>query len=393
MSYKKLAEAVLEERAALVESERAITSDNTLSDVEKRERIDKISTDIANLEADARSFIERAERETETRDLMERKGFALNGSGAQYRGGEWLASEVRSITGASAAGAAFTPAENSKDFFNLLAPKSVFLASGVNVLNTDADSLVIPRLTADPASAFVAEGANITLTDPNGDTVTAVPRKVAVLTAITNEVLADSAPSILEVHAQSILRSAALRFDLGAFEGTGTAPQIRGLKNIAGIGSVSMGTNGAALTNLDPIADALGTLDTANADSESAVIVMHPRTWTAAMKLKEISGSNKALLQESYSSGSAGIERRLLGRRVFLTTQLSVTETQGSSNAASSIYVYDPAQLYAVIRKTADVFLDPYSLTASDQTQVRLTMRADVVAANPAGVVRVAGVL
>lgn len=394
MNYSLAAKAVLETRSSLLAEFRSVGEDKSLTDAQKIERQARLSAEITQAEADARSYVEAAEREAEVRSLA--SGLPILGSAgrSENRAGDWLAQEIRTVTGASGAGAAFTPTQNASTFFDLLAPKSVFLASGVNLLTTDHDSLAIPRLLTDPTSAFVAEGDPISLSDPTGDTVTATPRKIAVLTSMTNEVIADSVPSLLEVHAQSILRSAALRFDLGCFEGSGAAPEIRGLKNVSGIQNLSAGTNGAALSDLDLIADALGALDTANADSENAVIVLPPRTWTALTKVKEAtSGSNKALLQESYSSASGRIERRLLGRRVYTSSQLSITETQGTSNAASSIYVYDPAQLFAVMRTNAEIFLDPYSLSASDKTQVRLTMRADLVASNPAGVVRIAGVL
>jgi HK97 family phage major capsid protein len=77
--------------------------------------------------------------------------------------------------------------------------------------------------------------------------------------------LADSTPAILNVVSQSLARSLALGFDLAALEGTGTPPEPRGLKSVSGIQTVSMGTNGAIPTNLDPFADAIGLLETANA--------------------------------------------------------------------------------------------------------------------------------
>ncbi len=43
----------------------------------------------------------------------------------------------------------------------------------------------------------------------------------------------------------------ALRLDLAALYGTGTAPEPRGVKNTAGILTASMGANDAALTNYD----------------------------------------------------------------------------------------------------------------------------------------------
>ena len=61
--------------------------------------------------------------------------------------------------------------------------------------------------------------------------------------------------------------SSFLEFALGAalpvipfLFGSGTAPQPRGLRNIANVNEVSQGTNGAVLTSYDPILDLLALL-------------------------------------------------------------------------------------------------------------------------------------
>ena len=59
---------------------------------------------------------------------------------------------------------------------------------------------------------------------------------------------------------------------------------------------------GRAVTNLDPIADAIGLLEQSNV-APPYVVVMHPRTWGAIRKLKEQpSGHNKPLVADPPSS-------------------------------------------------------------------------------------------
>jgi HK97 family phage major capsid protein len=311
----------------------------------------------------------------------------------QYRGGQALASELRALSGSgSTNGGAFTPAEFANFFFDKLAATSVGLRSGFSVIRTNRDSLVVPRWTADTTAAWVTEGSAISSTDATADQITATPRKLAGLQVLSNESIADSNPALLDVAANGLVRSVGLKLDLGFYEGSGTAPEIRGLKNVASIGSVSMGTNGAAPASLDEIADAIGVLEAA--DAEAGAIVMHPRSWKEYSKLKELtSGSNKPLLQDSAGSGSQGVTRSIYGVPVYLTSQLSITETQGTASTGSSVYVYDPSQVYAVIREDVRVELDPYRLFNFDQSEVRAVTRADIVVPNPASVVRIAGLL
>jgi len=341
--------------------------------------------------SEEREVQERIEemRDSEVREL--RAGAARQpDQPSEHPLGEWL---VRAISGASGAGAAFTPSEFPSTFFDRLAAASVGLASGFAVVQTERDSVVFPRWMSDTTAAWTAEGATISSTDANADTVTATPRKLAGLQPISNETLADSSPSLFEVVASGLVRAIALKADLGFFEGTGTAPEIRGLKNVAGIGTVSMGVNGAIPTNLDAFADAIGTLQQANA--EGSAIVMHPRTWQGLSKVKEqTTGNNKPLLQDSAGSGAQGIQRSLYGVPVYLSSQISITETQGTSGAvASSAYVYQPDQVVVVQRSDVAVELDSSRLFNSDQSEIRAISRLDLVVPNPAAVVRVLGIL
>jgi len=291
--------------------------------------------------------------------------------------------------GTPGAGRAFTPQEAASYFIDRLHAASVGLASGFTVVRTDRREVAIPRLTADSGAKWAIEGEDLLTSDMVSDTLVATPRKLAALNILSNEVRMDSVPAILNAVGQSMVRALALKLDLGIFEGSGTAPEIRGLKNTSGIGSISMGTNGGALSNLDAIADALGLL-TANNASPSA-IAMAPRSWQTLSKVKTATGSNQPVLTTGGTMAE-GITRSLFGVPVYLTSQLSVAETQGTASNASSIYVYDAAQIIAVIRNDATVEVDSSAAFRTDESLVRCILRADVVVPNPAAVVRIAGV-
>lgn len=295
------------------------------------------------------------------------------------------------LVGGVLPGRAVAPPEHAEFFFDRLAAASVVLASGVRRVMTDRRELVIPRLVGDVAANWTAEGTEITASDPNMDTITATPRKLAALSFMSNEVRDDSVPAVLELVGESMARALGLKLDLGMLEGTGTAPEIWGLKNQSGIQTVSMGTNGAQLTNLDAFADALGLLDAANA-GDQRVIIMPPRNWTALSKIKEVSGSTKPVLQAD-TNPTGGIRRTLYGTPVLLTSQLALTETQGTATTTNSVYVYDTAQVVAVIRNDLTIETDTSVKFTSDQTAARGTIRADLVLPNPAAVVRIVGVL
>src|SRR5207249_1279544 len=122
-------------------------------------------------------------------------------------------------------------------------------------------------------------------------------------------------------------------------------------------------------------------------NASATAIVMHPRTWKAVIKLKETSTSNKPLVQDEAGGVPGAVKRSLYGVKVFLTSQLSTTETQGSSSLASSAYVYQGSECVVVRRQDVRVEVDPYRLFNSDQTELRAISRFDFVVPNPKAVV------
>jgi HK97 family phage major capsid protein len=303
----------------------------------------------------------------------------------------WLADSFKALAEGSGSGSFIAPPEFAGRAWDRLAPRSALLRSGVTVIPTERKELHLPRVTADIPADWVAEAGTITAGDPTISEVVFTPRKLAALTQSSHELLVDSTPEAAALIQANMLRALALKFDLGAFEGTGTAPQIRGLKNQSGIQTVSMGTNGATPTNLDPLADAFGLLATANAEGPYAV-VMHPRTWQTLTKLKEqTSGNNKPLLQGPEAPTKAP-DRSIYGYPVYLSSQLSITETQGTSTDASSAYVYQPDQVVVVRREEFRFEADNSRLFNSDQWELRAIARADLGLPNPTAVVRILGI-
>ncbi|MGH8574917.1 MAG: phage major capsid protein, partial [Gammaproteobacteria bacterium] len=110
-------------------------------------------------------------------------------------------------------------------FFTHLTAQSVGLSSGFRKVRMASTQLAIPRLNADAASAWTAEAAEITVSDPSADEIIAIPRKLAALTYVSNEVVDDSNPDALDMLRESLARSMALKLDLGFFEGSGVAPE------------------------------------------------------------------------------------------------------------------------------------------------------------------------
>jgi len=282
------------------------------------------------------------------------------------------------------------PQEVSSMLFDKLRAASVFLRTGVRVLSTDSKSVVYPAITADVAPDMYAEAATITPGDPTFSSVTATPRKMAHLIQFSNEVLDDSDPSAADVVRSNLLAAMALKADQQLLEGTGTAPQVRGLKNVAGIQTLAAATNGAQPT-FDNIADAIALLEAQNVPLERMALTIHPRN-VATLRKAKASTAGTYLWSDAEPAGTS--PRAIFGVPVYATPQLSTNETQGTSGAvANSAYLFDTANVVLVRRNDIEIELDRSRLFNADQSEMRGTWRFDLILPNPVAVVRITGFL
>ena len=282
-----------------------------------------------------------------------------------------------------------SPGELSTTLFDRLRAASVVLSTGIRTLMTESDSVTYPALSGDVAPTWTAEAAAIAPSDPTFNTVVATPRKLAALTQVSNEALDDSDPSIATVLSSHLLRVLALRLDAGLLEGTGTAPEIRGLRNIVGIQTLAAAANGQTPT-LDNFADAIALLEAVNVPRERIRIVVAPRNVGALRKLKASTGGTYLWSSDPSATSPASI----FGVPVAASAQLSLTEVQGTSAAvANSAYAYDVDSLVYVGRSPTEIELDRSRLFNADQSEMRAKLRGDLISPTPTGIVRVTGLL
>ena len=293
--------SINEKRAATLAKARALTEN---AQAEGRAFTADESQRFEALMADAKAATLAASADQARADL-----FATSTRTADpLKGGKWLANEIRALVPGSGSGAAIDGTSYANFALETLALESTFLRSGVNqIVLPDGlgQSLTIPTVTGDATTYNVGAATAITASDPTISTTVATPQKFAALTSISNEVLFDANPAVFQSVSTSLVKSIATAFDLAAFTGSGTAPAITGLQNVAGIGSVSMGTAGASLTNLDPFAEAIGSVVAAG--GRPSAIVVGARTYLSMLKLKSLTtGANLPLLLAGGGQDGAG---------------------------------------------------------------------------------------
>lgn len=274
--------------------------------------------------------------------------------------------------------------------FDRLRPNSVMLAAGIRVMTTTREQILWPRTVTDVTPTWTAEGDEIPDGDPAWDQLTVVPSKLGHRTVLSNESIDDAPVDLLGWVESHILRLIGLKLDIGLLEGDAAlgVAGVQGLKHQSGIQTIaSLGTDGAALANLDPIAEAISAIEEVNA-SPSA-IVMHPTTWMACETMKD---KNDRYLLSPAGEPTQAPSRSLFGLPVYVTSQLSSTETRGGHSDTSSIYVFDSSQLVLVRRADVQIEVDRSQYFSTDETQIRAKMRCGFALPWPAAVARVVGV-
>ncbi|MFF3736060.1 phage major capsid protein [Streptomyces sp. NPDC002566] len=278
--------------------------------------------------------------------------------------------ESRNLTATGTAGA-FTLAEFSKNFVDLMAPNSVVLSSGVNRVATNASEWKTPVVTSDFTPAFVGELAELPTGGFAAGLLTVKPMKIATSEMLSSEFVNDSDGVSLNAISKSMLRTIALGFDKQALTGTAGTDKFAGISNTAGIQTLAVT---GEPTDLAPFAEAFGMLEEVSA--VPGVVVMNPARWAQLLGLKDTTG--RQLLSAGAGSGTDGVSRSILGVPVKVSPYVD----------PNTILVYDASEIYAVIRSDARFETSTDAGFFKDGIGARAIMRAAIAVPNAAAVVK-----
>ncbi|WP_326827367.1 phage major capsid protein [Streptomyces sp. NBC_01751] len=238
MDFAAAAKAALEKRANLVSELRSVEADTVLSDAEKRERVERIDTDLRAVESEARDAVERGEREAEVRNLAQRAGgLILPGQGEQRSSGRDEAAELRSIARGDLAGADFeirtatsgTPGNAGNTYSNTFVAqvieamrvRSQFFGYARTLTTSSGETLEYPVKTGRPTAAQVAENVAYGKSDEAWTKTNIGAYKYGVIVEATQEIVDDSQLDILGILAQDAGEAVADKVMADLLVGTG----------------------------------------------------------------------------------------------------------------------------------------------------------------------------
>lgn len=300
--------------------------------------------------------------------------------------------------GTTGAGGALVPPQFIQELLDVARANAVAFAAGVQMRPTNSNLVDMPALTTSATAAWVSENGAIAPSDQVFAQQSASVSKLGAGVKISNELIADADPSIIQIVQEDLGQVIGLKLDLGILEGSGSAPEIRGIANTSGVtaGAV-LGANGGSPT-FKQLYDSTYNLYAANImDEDRWSIVFHPR---ALNSLREIVDTTGNFILSSGSGVNAPVlrPRALLGFPYFMSTQLSITRTVGTSNDTTNIYLGRFHEMIAFMSGAFTIDLSNAAADAtnsawwSDQTWLRAKQRVGFLVRRPAGICVINGV-
>lgn len=278
-------------------------------------------------------------------------------------------------------GGALVPPEFDNTIIDLKEKYGTFRPN-TKVVPMARETKTVPRRTSGLTAYFVGEGATITASSNTWDNVMLIAKKMAALTVFSSEIREDAIINIADDLAFEIAYAFANKEDDCGFNGDGTStyggitgvlPKLLGLNStIANIAGLVVGAGNAyselTLANFNSVVGLLPQY----ADTNNAKWYMHKTFYhQVAERLALAAGG---VTSAEVMRGAR--EFTFLGYPVQFAQVLPKVEA--NSQICAILGDLSLASKFGDRRQTS-VFLDPYSLTTTDQLQIRGTQRIDIV--------------
>lgn len=261
-----------------------------------------------------------------------------------------------------------------------LEQKSVFLAAGPRIIDTDGSAVRLPAAPVSKAAElqWIGENEAIPEVDPEFDEVSLLPstmKSVKVITRYSNELARQSVVALDAALRDRLVADVAAKIDgqLLSAEGDGIETP-RGLFAYEGVQAVDVD---GRLT-LDALMDGYGLALGANVDPSKLRLFLRPDDYMALRRIKDSTG--RYLLQPDASTG--GIVVPTLGATAHISTRIP----GGRAALVDMGHIAVARDLAPSVKILTERYAD------YDQQAIRVVARYDAAPTEPAAVVTFDGI-
>jgi len=256
-------------------------------------------------------------------------------------------------------------------FIDRLSPQGDLL-SRVTTLSGLDQNVAIPKMTSGTSAAYIAEGGSITESTPAFSQVTMSPNLLAGFVEYSVQMLRQSSPNIEQLVRRDLTRSIEIKLEQTIIEGSGSGAEPTGILNTSGIGSVALGTNGAAPT-YSALLDLIAEVSQDNADG-NGVFVINAATEAFLRKTPKVASTDSVMILEGNT---------IAGRPVVVCNQVPSDLTKGTGTGLSAILYGDFSQVLLGQFGSTELLVDPYTSMQTGLVRVRGLAMVDLAIRYP----------
>jgi HK97 family phage major capsid protein len=260
----------------------------------------------------------------------------------------------------------------SADFITLLRNKMVIASLGARILSGLVGDIAIPGALAGSTAYWVGESTNITTESTQTfKQVALAPKTLGAYSDISRKLLLQSSIDVEMYVRNELAMTVALEIDRAAINGSGSAPEPRGILNVVGIGAVVGGTNGKAPTYANIVAlESEVAID--NADVGALAYLTNAKV-RGKLKTTFTNATYGELPVWQNGPDGMGI---LNGYRAAVSNQVPSTLTKGNQSLSSAIIFGNFVDLVIGQWGALDILVDP--ITGGLAGTVRVIALEDV---------------
>lgn len=259
----------------------------------------------------------------------------------------------RDLTAGTTTAGGHTIQTDVGDLIPILEPRLKVRELGATYLGGLVGNLDLPRNDADAAATWEGENDANAETSPTFDKVSLSPKRLGAFTDISKQLMVQSSIDVENFVRQRLSFAVAKALDAAAINGSGSAPEPRGILNTSGIGDVAGGTNGATPDWAD-IVDLESALAVDNADLGDLAYLTTPGIRGYLKKTIIDSGSGQFIWPVNAME--------INGYPIDVSTQVPSTLTKGTASGICHAIIFGNwADLVIGQWAGYDVVVDPYS--------------------------------
>ncbi len=253
-------------------------------------------------------------------------------------------------------------------FIDALRAKSIIFDIGARRLSGLQGDVSIPALNAKTTAYWVAENGAPTEGAPTVRQITMSPKTVGCYVDLSRKLMLQSDPSAEGIFRGDMVAQIASAIDSVAINGGGSN-EPTGILQTSGIGSVALGTNGAAPTWAS-VVNLIKEVAIDDAEVGSRAFITTPQAAAKLRSVAKVSGTDSKMILDDKSE--------LFGYKVIATNLVPSNLTKGTGSSLSAMIFGNFNDLVVGEWGSLDVIFDPYTNSTTGAMRVTAFMDVDV---------------